>query len=201
MGMLTTILLLLLQVMPPFEEEEYVKVSAEPLSIHGGGMTELNIIVERVNPEIAFHPKESPPTVEVKSAPDNISLVTERLRIEEEESGFTIVVPVVAGEIEEETETEIVLDVEVFYCKGEEWCRRESFPCRVKLRLLKGSASVLPYVLYIFVVVGAVSVLVSALMKVKTLLLLFLSVEAVFLLIVAFATGQHTTARKIAEEL
>ena len=201
--MLLFVLLFISQVVPPFESEdtEFLKVSAEPLQIRGGETKELLINIERTHPETVFHPEESPPVVRVKSAPERIVVEVEKVRLETTKDGLLLAVPITAGEVKEERQAKIELEIEIFYCKGVEWCRRETFPCTVDVRLLPGEVSYLPFVLYILAVVGGVCVAVSAFLGSPKLLFAFCAVEALFLLAVAFNTGQHTTARNVAEEL
>ena len=201
--MLLFVLLFISQVVPPFEseDEEFLRLSAEPLRIRGGETKELLINIERTHPETVFHPEDSPPVVKVKSAPNSILVEVEKLRLETTKNGLLLAIPVTAGEVKKERGAKIELEVEIFYCKGIEWCRRETFPCTVDVRLLSGEVSYLPLVLFVLAVVGGVCVAVSAFLGRPKLLFVFCAVEAVFLLAVAFNTGQHTMAQKIAEEL
>ncbi|MCX7704388.1 MAG: hypothetical protein N2234_09910 [Planctomycetota bacterium] len=187
------------------EGGDLVALSAETVTLRGGERANISIRVEKRVPEIAFHPKETPPKVEIRSAPPGIKILSDSLLAEEKEGNLMIKVPVVAETVKDDTSVRIELVVSVFYCHDVEGrCRLDELPCSVDVRLLTGSVLVGGSILILKILAGILVVVLflCAVLKIRMFYLFVISlfIGAVFILN-GVVSGQHIEAREIATQL
>jgi|GEM_PF-3226183 hypothetical protein len=198
------LILQVLQTVPYKDENEYLQIKPESVTVRGGEESFIQINIIPKSDEIVFHPEDTPPAVSVKSAPKELNIATSSVQFKKGNYGHLIItIPVSAEGLDEAKEEKIELEIEVFYCHDKEgWCRKDPFTCTITAKLLVGGSSKTALGFKILAVVLCAAILSCALLRLKLfIIILLILTEGVVLLSVGFLIGQHTEAYNIASQL